>query len=149
LTQRTNVQTSNDRYANLETNYLLQRLESFESILIVTTNAVDRIDNAFQRRMDVVVDFRPPDAAERWNIWQMHLPAGHEIDAALLNDIAGRCVMTGGQIRNAALHASVLALEGAGVMTSLHLEAAVHREYRKLGAVCPLRRTQPLAMVGH
>jgi hypothetical protein len=148
LTQRTNVQTSNDRYANLETNYLLQRLESFESILIVTTNAVDRIDNAFQRRMDVVVDFRPPDAAERWNIWQMHLPAGHEIDAALLNDVAGRCVMTGGQIRNAALHASVLALEGAGVMTSLHLEAAVHREYRKLGAVCPLRRTQPLAMVG-
>jgi hypothetical protein len=149
LTQRTNVQTSNDRYANLETNYLLQRLESFEGILIVTTNAVDRIDNAFQRRMDVVVDFRPPDAAERWNIWQMHLPAGHEIDAALLNDVAGRCVMTGGQIRNAALHASVLALEEAGVMTSLHLEAAVHREYRKLGAVCPLRRTAPFAMVGH
>jgi len=148
LTQRTNVQTSNDRYANLETNYLLQRLESFESILIVTTNAVDRIDNAFQRRMDVVVDFRPPDAAERWNIWQMHLPAGHEIDAAMINEIAGRCVMTGGQIRNAALHASVLALEEAGVMTSHHLEAAVHREYRKLGAVCPLRRTASLAMVG-
>jgi SpoVK/Ycf46/Vps4 family AAA+-type ATPase len=148
LTQRTNVQTSNDRYANLETNYLLQRLESFESILIVTTNAVDRIDNAFQRRMDVVVDFRPPDAAERWNIWQMHLPAGHVIDEALLNEIAGRCVMTGGQIRNAALHASVLALEEQGIMKSMHLEAAVHREYRKLGAVCPLRRTLPLAMVG-
>lgn len=148
LTQRTNVQTSNDRYANLETNYLLQRLESFESILIVTTNAVDRIDNAFQRRMDVVVDFRPPDAAERWNIWQMHLPAGHVIDETLLNEIAGRCVMTGGQIRNAALHASVLALEEQGVMKSMHLEAAVHREYRKLGAVCPLRRTLPLAMVG-
>jgi hypothetical protein len=148
LTQRTNVQTSNDRYANLETNYLLQRLESFEGILIVTTNAVDRIDNAFQRRMDVVVDFRPPDAAERWNIWQMHLPSGHEIDAALLNEIAGRCIMTGGQIRNAALHASVLALDEAGVMKSLHLEAAVHREYRKLGAVCPLRRALPLATVG-
>ena len=148
LTQRTNVQTSNDRYANLETNYLLQRLESFEGILIVTTNAVDRIDNAFQRRMDVVVDFRPPDAAERWNIWQMHLPRGHQIDATLLGDIAGRCVMTGGQIRNAALHASVLALEHGQVMMSSHLEAAVHREYRKLGAVCPLRRTVPLAMVG-
>jgi ATPase family protein associated with various cellular activities (AAA) len=147
LTQRTNVQTSNDRYANLETNYLLQRLESFEGILIVTTNAIDRIDNAFQRRMDVVVDFRPPDAAERWNIWQMHLPATHEIDSGLLTEIAGRCVMTGGQIRNAALHASVLALE-EGVMKSLHLEAAVHREYRKLGAVCPLRRPVPLAMVG-
>jgi ATPase family protein associated with various cellular activities (AAA) len=148
LTQRTSVHTSNDRYANLETNYLLQRLESFEGILIVTTNAVDRIDNAFQRRMDVVVDFRPPDAAERWNIWQMHLPASHRIDDALLNEIAGRCVMTGGQIRNAALHASVLALEEGGGMSSLHLEAAVHREYRKLGAVCPLRRNTALAMVG-
>src|SRR5207248_2214342 len=65
LTQRTAVQTSNDRYANLETNYLLQRLEAFEGILIVTTNAGDRIDAAFQRRVDVVVEFRTPDAAER------------------------------------------------------------------------------------
>src|SRR5204863_8161328 len=70
LTRRTNVQTSNDRYANLETNYLLQRLEVFEGILIVTTNANDRIDSAFQRCMDVVVDFRLPDVAERWAIWQ-------------------------------------------------------------------------------
>lgn len=148
LTQRTTVHTSNDRYANLETNYLLQRLESFEGILIVTTNAVDRIDNAFQRRMDVVVDFRPPEASERWNIWQMHLPAVHEVDPTLLSEIAGRCVMTGGQIRNAALHASVLALEEGGVMKSSHLESAVQREYRKLGAVCPLRRNASLAMVG-
>jgi hypothetical protein len=146
LTQRTSVHTSNDRYANLETNYLLQRLESFEGILIITTNAVDRIDNAFQRRMDLVVDFRPPEASERWNIWQMHLPAGHEIDAVLLTDIAGRCTMNGGQIRNAALHASVLALEEGGVMRSAHLESAVHREYRKLGAVCPLRRGASLAV---
>src|SRR5205085_9337809 len=68
LTRRTDVQTSTDRYANLETNYLLQRLESFEGILIVTTNAINRIDDAFKRRMDVVVDFRPPDVAERWTI---------------------------------------------------------------------------------
>src|SRR5262249_43567362 len=69
LTQRTDVQTSHDRYANLETNYLLQRLETFEGILIVTTNAADRIDSAFQRRMDVVIEFRAPDAAERLEIW--------------------------------------------------------------------------------
>jgi SpoVK/Ycf46/Vps4 family AAA+-type ATPase len=147
LTQRTNVHTSNDRYANLETNYLLQRLESFEGILIVTTNAVDRIDNAFQRRMDLVIDFRPPEAAERWNIWQMHLPSGHEIDVSLLTEIAGRCVISGGQIRNAALHASVLALEDGGIMKSVHVESAVQREYRKLGAVCPLRRSVVQGMV--
>jgi len=56
--------------------------------------------------------------AERWNIWQMHLPTEHQIDATLLGDVAGRCVMTGGQIRNAALHASVLALERGEVMKS-------------------------------
>lgn len=142
LTRRTNVQTSNDRYANLETNYLLQRLESFEGILIVTTNAVSRIDDAFQRRMDVVVDFHSPDVAERWAIWQLHLPIDHTIDLSLLREVAVRCTLTGGQIRNAVLHASLLGLNDAGSITSAHLETAVQREYRKIGAVCPLRSFQ-------
>jgi SpoVK/Ycf46/Vps4 family AAA+-type ATPase len=140
LTQRTGVQTANDRYANLETNYLLQRIESFTGILIVTTNAGDRIDSAFQRRMDVVIDFRPPDVAERWNIWQTHLPASHGVDQALLSEISSRCEFTGGQIRNAVLHASLLALSNGGRITSSYLTAAVQREYRKAGAACPLRR---------
>ena len=139
LTQRTGVQTSNDRYANLETNYLLQRLEAFEGILIVTTNAGDRIDTAFQRRMDVVVSFRTPDAAERWLIWQLHLPPAYAIDHALMDEIASRCALNGGQIRNAVLHASLLALNDGGVINSGHLVAAVQREYRKSGGVCPLR----------
>jgi hypothetical protein len=140
LTQRTSVQTSNDRYANLETNYLLQRLESFEGVLIVTTNASGNIDSAFQRRMDVVVEFRAPEIAERWAIWQMHLPADHAIPAALLDEVSQRCTLSGGQIRNAVLHASLLALNNGGLVTSEYLEAAVQREYRKTGAVCPLRR---------
>ena len=115
LTRRTNVQTSNDRYANLETNYLLQRLESFEGILIVTTNAGERIDSAFQRRMDVVVEFRPPEAAERWAIWQLHLPAKHAIDPSFLREVVGRCTLTGGQICNAVLHASLLGLNDGGI----------------------------------
>ena len=139
LTQRTGVQTSNDRYANLETNYLLQRVESFEGILIVTTNAGDRIDSAFQRRMDVVIDFAQPDPSERWAIWQLHLPADHAVDHSLLEEVAGRCKLTGGEIRNAALHASLLALDDGGIVTSAQLEAAIQREYRKVGAVCPLR----------
>ncbi|HEY6190253.1 MAG TPA: ATP-binding protein [Pyrinomonadaceae bacterium] len=140
LTQRTSVQTSNDRYANLETNYLLQRLETYEGILIVTTNAGDRIDTAFQRRMDIVVDFRAPEAAERWAIWQLHLPQAHTVDDELLDEVAERCVLSGGQIRNAVLHASLLALDDGGAeVNSTHLLAAVRREYRKAGAVCPLR----------
>ena len=139
LTQRTSVQTANDRYANLETNYLLQRLESFEGILVVTTNASQRIDDAFQRRMDVVVDFHPPEPSERWAIWQLHLPGTHRVEPALLDEVARRCALSGGQIRNAVLHASLLGLEDGGAIDSAHLEAAVEREYRKTGAVCPLR----------
>lgn len=138
LTQRTSVQSSNDRYANLETNYLLQRLEAFEGILIVTTNAGQRIDSAFQRRMDVVISFGAPDVAERWAIWQLHLPSEHAVDGAMLEEVAHRCSLSGGQIRNAALHASLLALNDGGVVTSTHLQAAVQREYRKSGTVCPL-----------
>jgi len=138
LTQRTNVQSSNDRYANLETNYLLQRLESFEGIVIVTTNAGDRIDSAFQRRMDVVIDFPAPDADQRRRIWDMHLPVGHRVSASLLAEVVGRCELTGGQIRNAALHVAALALDQSPA-SDAQLEAAVRREYRKAGAVCPLR----------
>jgi SpoVK/Ycf46/Vps4 family AAA+-type ATPase len=142
------VQTSNDRYANLETNYLLQRLESFEGILVVTTNAGERIDGAFQRRMDVVVDFRPPEAAELWAIWQLHLPPEHAVDESLLNEVARRCSLSGGQIRNAVLHASLLALNDGGALSSAHLEAAVQREYRKAGAVCPLRTQPEMSLAG-
>jgi SpoVK/Ycf46/Vps4 family AAA+-type ATPase len=139
LTQRTSVQSANDRYANLETNYLLQRLESFDGILVVTTNAADRIDSAFQRRMDVVIDFAPPDATERWAIWQMHLPSAHQVEQDLLYAAAHRCSLTGGQIRNAALHASLLAVEAGSPVASSHLETAIEREYRAAGAMSPLR----------
>ena len=139
LTQRTNVSNANDRYANLETNYLLQRLESFEGILIVTTNASDRIDGAFQRRMDTVVEFVAPEPPERRQIWNLHLPENHELPAAFLEEIVNRCSLTGGQIRNVALHAASLALGERSPLRACHVEAAVRREYRKIGAICPLR----------
>jgi SpoVK/Ycf46/Vps4 family AAA+-type ATPase len=138
LTQRTAVQSSNDRYANLETNFLLQRLESFEGILLVTTNAANRIDSAFQRRMDVVVELRMPGPQERWLIWQLHLPVDHQVVHAWLQEAAVRCNVSGGQIRNAVLHASLLALDQGRPMSTAHVAAALHREYRKTGAVCPL-----------
>jgi SpoVK/Ycf46/Vps4 family AAA+-type ATPase len=143
LTQRTGVSNANDRYANLETNYLLQRLESFDGILVVTTNAGDRIDAAFERRMDVVVEFQPAQAAERWALWQLHLPASHTIAPDFLDELASRCVLSGGQIRNAVQHAVLQAMpRGRGLDAAL-LEAAVRREYRKAGAVCPLRSAIP------
>ena len=141
MTQRTDVQNANDRYANLETNFLLQRIESFGGVLIVTTNAADRIDKAFQRRMDVVIQFRMPDAETRAQLLRLHLPADATVDAALIEDVAYRCQLSGGQIRNVCAHAAVLALDDAVPLRNAHLEAALMREYRKSGAVCPLRRS--------
>jgi ATPase family associated with various cellular activities (AAA) len=138
LTNRTAVSTSNDRYANLETNFLLQRLESFEGVLIVTTNAANRIDSAFQRRMDVIVEFRMPDPHERWTIWQLHLPLAHDVAYDWLQDVALRCELSGGQIRNAVLHASQLALDERRTIATFDVARGVEREYRKSGAVCPL-----------
>lgn len=139
LGHRTEVKSANDRYANLETDYLLQKLENYQGIVFVTTNAGENIDNAFQRRMDVVVNFVPPQAQERWHIWQLHLPEDHVVDFAYLEQLSVRCAMTGGQIRNAALLAILLAIEdNNGIVSNLHLEKAIQSEYRKAGAVCPL-----------
>jgi hypothetical protein len=139
LGQRTEVRSANDRYANLETDYLLQRLENYQGIVVVTTNAGENIDKAFQRRMDAVVSFIPPQAVERYHIWQVHLPDDHGVEHSYLEEVAVRCALTGGQIRNAVLHATLLALHGgSGTVMRWHLEEAIQSEYRKAGAVCPL-----------
>ena len=138
MARRTEVGSSNDRYANLETNFLLQRIESFEGILIVTTNAAERIDHAFARRMDVVVPFRPPDEMRRHEILDRHL-APHAVSAAMLEEIACRCILTGGQLRNIALHARLLAIDAQSALTDGELRAALEREYRKIDAHCPLK----------
>jgi len=140
LASRTEVRSANDRFANLETNYLLQRLESYQGIVAVTTNAADRIDTAFSRRMDVVVNFVEPGPLERREIWALHLPGDHAADLVRLDEIAERCAMSGGQIRNAALSATLLALDRDAVLTTVDVERAVAAEYAKAGAVSPLDR---------
>ena len=144
MARRTDVGSANDRYANLETNFLLQRIESFSGILIVTTNAADRIDPAFQRRMDAVVHFALPDELARYDILLHHLGA-HGVGDTLLQEIAVRCTLSGGQLRNVALHARLLALDGDGRLGDRELRRAVDREYRKLAGFCPLR--PPLSAV--
>jgi len=138
MTRRTEVSNANDRYANLETNFLLQRLETFEGIVVITTNAGSRIDPAFLRRIDVTVDFVPPDADQRWLLWQAHLPGGHRVDPELVREVARRCALTGAQICNATLHATLLSLERDGPVTDDDMTAALRREYRRIGASYPL-----------
>jgi SpoVK/Ycf46/Vps4 family AAA+-type ATPase len=150
MTSRTDVKSANDRYANLETNYLLQRLETYQGVILVTTNAGNRIDPAFRRRFDVTINFYPPDASERLLIWALHLPAGHEVAPDFLQAVAQQCALTGGQIRNAVLGAALLAVDAGrdGRVTPADVEAAVRREYMKAGASCPLARA-PQTDAGH
>lgn len=138
LTSRTDVSSANDRYANMETNYLLQRLEQYEGIILITSNATNRIDSAFQRRIDVVVDFALPDPGQRQRLWELHLPSNHTVSTSALRQAALRCQLSGGQIRNATLHASLLALEADTPMCDTFLSAGIHREYTKMGAASPL-----------
>ena len=135
--RRTEVSNANDRFANLETDYLLQRLETYRGIIFVTTNAGDNIDPAFRRRMEATVKFHLPDAGERWRLWQLHLPANHAV-AEDLERVALHYSLSGGQIRNAAVQATLAALEaGEDRVDPRHLESAVRAEYRKGGEVCP------------
>lgn len=145
MARRTDVSSSNDRYANLETNFLLQRIESFDGILLVTSNDSDRIDPAFARRMDAALTFRPPDEIRRHEILRQQL-GSHGVSPALLQDVACRCALTGGQLHNIALHARLLALDSGATVGDAELRRAVMREYRKTGDYCPLKL--PLAAVG-
>ncbi|MCE4536727.1 ATP-binding protein [Pelomonas sp. P7] len=139
LAPRTEVGSSNDRYANLETNFLLQRLESHQGLVLVTTNAQARIDRAFMRRFDFVIPFRAPEVAERLRLWQAHLPADHALSEAQLAAVAEACTLAGGQVRNVVLDAVSAALaRGRGVDAELVFEA-LQREYRRGGGLCPLK----------
>jgi len=142
--RRTEVKSSNDRWANLETNYLLQRLDGYSGILIVTTNAPGSIDSAFQRRMDAVVGFHLPDVEERLHLWRLHLPADHAVPWEAVEDAAARYELAGGQIRNAAVHAGLLALaRDDGRVRDADLRASIEAEYRKAGASFPRSRGEP------
>jgi hypothetical protein len=139
LARRSEVRSSNDRYANLETNFLLQRLEAYYGIVLITTNANEMIDQAFHRRMDMVIDFGPPGAGERRQIWALHLPADHQVSAGFLEAVIQRCQLTGGQIRNVVLQAALRTQAGTRAqISSTDLEAALRKEYRKAGAVFPM-----------
>lgn len=138
LGHRTEVKSANDRYANLETNYLLQRLEHYQGIVVITTNLVENIDRAFQRRMDVVVPFYPPQAEERLHILELHLPRNHGVDVDFLEMSARRCAINGGQLRNAVLHATLLAMDESLDVNNVHLKEGLRSEYRKAGATFPL-----------
>ena len=134
--KRTQVQSSNDRYANLEVNYLLQRMETFAGITILTTNNETAIDEAFTRRLSLKVDFPVPEPEERERLWRRMMPT----EAALASDIdfatlARHFEMTGGYIKNAAVRAAFLAADEGTAISAAHLLRAAKSEYQAMGKI--------------
>jgi SpoVK/Ycf46/Vps4 family AAA+-type ATPase len=129
--KRSEVKDSHDRYANIEVSYLLQRMESYRGLAILTTNRKSALDEAFLRRLRFAVEFPFPDAAAREEIWRRVFPPAtptRRLEAAKL----ARLNVAGGNIRNIALGAAFLAAEEGAPVEMGHLLAAARSEYAKL-----------------
>lgn len=132
--KRTEVKSSNDRNANLETNFLLQRLERFQGVCLLTTNHQSNLDPAFERRMAMVLRFAIPEAWEREHIWQAVLPKQAPVALPIaFSELARRYEMSGGYIKNAALRAAFMAAHENSPITMTHLERAARMEYEAMG----------------
>jgi len=134
--KRTEVKDSHDRYANIEVSYLLQRMEAYHGLAVLTTNLKSSLDTAFLRRLRFVVQFPFPNQAQRLALWQRAFPAAtpaRELDF----DKLSRLSMTGGSIRNIALNAAFLAADAGEPVSMSHLLQAAHAEASK--------RERPLA----
>ncbi|MEV2192944.1 ATP-binding protein [Streptomyces phaeochromogenes] len=135
--RRSEVKDSHDKHANMESAYLLQRLESFDGIALLTTNLRANIDEAFTRRLDLVVDFPFPDAEQRRALWRhslAHVPCTEDIEPAA---VARDFEMAGGSIRSAVVTAAYTAAGRGGPVTTDDLLEGARREYRKAGRLVP------------
>jgi ATPase family associated with various cellular activities (AAA) len=132
--KRSEVRDAHDRYANIETAYLLQRMETFDGLAILTTNLRANLDDAFTRRLDAIVDFPLPDEEHRRVLWERclgdALPRDDDVD---LDFCARQFELAGGHIRSIALTAAYLAAGRGAPVRMADLMAATQREYRKLG----------------
>jgi ATPase family associated with various cellular activities (AAA) len=134
---RTDVSNANDRYANAQTNYLLQRIEDFDGIVILASNSRDRFDPAFTRRLDAILTFPMPEPAARRELWRAHLGDAHIIDEALLDRLAVSVDLSGGHVRNIVLTAAALASAERRSIVADDIRHGIITEYGKLGRALP------------
>ncbi len=129
--KRSEVKDSHDRYANIEISYLLQRMEAYRGLAILTTNMKEAIDSAFLRRIRFIVQFPFPDLAAREEIWRGIFPAQTPTEKLALHKLA-RLNVAGGNIRNIALNAAFLAADANEPVRMNHLLRAARTEYAKI-----------------
>ena len=131
---RTEVRGSNDRFANMEINYLLQRMEQYDGMSLLTTNFEQSIDEAFKRRLKFKVDFPMPDADDRARMWERMLPAEADVaEGVRFATLGKRYKLSGGHIKNAVLRAAFYAAEAGVAIDHALLERAAVAESRDLG----------------
>jgi SpoVK/Ycf46/Vps4 family AAA+-type ATPase len=134
--KRTQVTDSHDRYANIETSYLLQRLDAYTGTVILATNLRQNLDDAFTRRLRFLIDFTFPDEAHRLRIWRAlvppQAPLSPDVDFA---ELAREFPLAGGNIRNVVLNAAFLAAADGGTIALRHLLHGTRREFDKVGKV--------------
>ncbi|HEB98831.1 MAG TPA: ATP-binding protein, partial [Thiotrichales bacterium] len=129
--KRSEVKDSHDRYANIEVSYLLQRMEAYHGLAILTTNMKQALDTAFLRRIRFLVQFPFPDAAARAGIWRRIFPPETPTEGLDVQKLA-RLNVAGGNIRNIALNAAFLAAEAGEPVRMAHILQAARTEYAKL-----------------
>jgi ATP-dependent 26S proteasome regulatory subunit len=135
--KRSEVKDAHDRYANIEINYLLQRIEEFDGLVVLATNLRRNIDEGFFRRMQFVVELPFPDESHRYRIWKQHFPEAAPLGTDIDFDyLAKRFSLAGGHIRNVAVNAAFLAASNSGTIHMEHVIRATKREYEKIGKVC-------------
>ncbi|MGG6297723.1 ATP-binding protein [Leptolyngbya sp. AN02str] len=134
--KRTEVKDAHDRYANIETSYLLQKMEEYEGIAILTTNLQSNMDDAFVRRLRFIVEFPMPGVEERRRIWQQIWPASLPLDKDVnLDFLAENLDIAGAVIRNIALQAAYLAAAANKQVSMAQVIPAVRLEYQKMGKI--------------
>jgi hypothetical protein len=136
--KRTELKSAQDRFANLEINYILQRMETFDGVSVLTTNAESAIDPALQRRLNFRIRFPEPDVDERVKLWQQLLPPTIGLHGGTdFHALAERFDMTGGYIKNAVVRAAVIAARAGRAMIADDLWLGAHHEYVEMGKVMP------------
>jgi SpoVK/Ycf46/Vps4 family AAA+-type ATPase len=132
--KRSEVKDAHDRYANIEVAYLLQRMEAYEGLAILTTNLRQNLDAAFLRRLRFIIDFPRPDAGAREEIWRRCLPEhSHSLDASAFRLLARKIELTGGHIRQITLRAAFVAAAAETTIGLEHIVYAANAELAKLG----------------
>ncbi len=132
--KRGEVKEARDRYANMEVSHLLSRIERHQGPCILTSNLRQHLDPAFARRFQMVIEFPRPDAAARGELWRLHIPSGAPCDRDVDPVLLGKELsLTGGQIKNAALHAAFLAAGESSAIKLTHVASAVWTELAKEG----------------